>query len=85
MTDRFLELVGWRLWAITFNVAHVILMKLQSPPEPEESFLTPKDVARRYKVTTRTVLNWVERKEVPAIRIGKVIRFRLNEVVKKLS
>lgn len=60
-------------------------MKLQSPPESEESFLTPKDVARRYKVTTRTVLNWVERGEVPAIRIGKVISFRLDEVIKAVE
>lgn len=60
-------------------------MKAQSPPEPEESFLTPKEVARRYKVTTRTVLNWVERKEVPAIRIGNVIRFRLHEVIKAVE
>ena len=67
------------------QLAHVTVMKPQSPTEPEEPFLTPKEVARRYKVTTRTVLNWVERKEVPAIRIGKVIRFRLDEVVKAVE
>ncbi len=77
--------MGWRAWAFSLDVAHVIVMKPQSPSEPEESFLTPKEVARRYKVTTRTVLNWVERKEVPAIRIGKVIRFRLQEVVKAVE
>lgn len=60
-------------------------MKTQSPPDPENSFLTPREVALRYRVTTRTVLNWVDRGAIPAIRVGKVIRFRLDKVVKAVE
>jgi excisionase family DNA binding protein len=69
-------------WALARKITHQKVMKPQLPSDPEESILTPAEVARRYKVTSRTVLNWVKRGVLPAIRLGKVIRFRLSDVIK---
>lgn len=41
--------------------------------------LTIKEVAAIYKVTTKTIRNWIK-KGLPCIRIGNVLRFDINEV-----
>lgn len=39
-----------------------------------------KEVARLLNTTERTVLNKISRKEIPAIRIGRLIRVNRNEL-----
>lgn len=46
------------------------------------TFLTPDDVARQLQVATRTVYRWIDSGELPATRIGGLLRinpFRLEQ------
>ena len=45
-----------------------------------ERLLTAREVADRLGLTTETVLVWVRRGELPAIRLGRAIRFREDEL-----
>ncbi len=54
-----------------------------SPPSPE--FVRPAEVASRYGVTTRTVLNWIGKGVFPAVRRGKTTRIRMEDVIAALE
>jgi excisionase family DNA binding protein len=43
-------------------------------------FFTPSEVARIYKVTPATILNWERQGLIPSIRFGRVVRFELEKV-----
>lgn len=48
--------------------------------------VTPLRIAKKYNVTTRTVLNWAEGKVIPTeIRVGRIIRFDEDAVDKALK
>jgi len=51
----------------------------------KEPFVTAEELADYLKVTPRTVLRIVERKELPAIRVGRQWRFRREWVDEWLS
>lgn len=53
----------------------------QSSPE----FVRPRDVAARYGVTTRTVLNWIAAGTFPAVRRGRTTRIRMPDVIAALE
>ncbi len=40
----------------------------------EEPYLTTADVAERYGIASETVRSWIERDDLPAFRIGNVLR-----------
>ena len=42
---------------------------------PEKPLLTPRETAEWMKVSTRTLRRLVERGEVPALRVGRQVRF----------
>jgi excisionase family DNA binding protein len=44
-----------------------------------EQYLNIIDIAKRYKVSTKTIRNWIKR-GMPHLRIGNVIRFDISEV-----
>lgn len=49
--------------------------------EPSEKFVSAEDVAKRYKVTSRAVLQWAAQGIIPSIRIGtKTVRFNIAAV-----
>jgi hypothetical protein len=49
--------------------------------EQSEKFVSAEDVATRYKVTSRAVLQWAARGIIPSIRIGKkTVRFNIVAV-----
>lgn len=54
-----------------------------SPPCQE--FVRPRDVAARYGVTPRTVLNWIAQGVFPAVRQGRTTRIRLDDVIRALE
>lgn len=45
-----------------------------------EDILEAKDVAKMFKVHTRTIANMVERGELKAFRVGNLLRFRRSDV-----
>lgn len=55
-----------------------------SPPLPNttdpDTLLTAHDVARKVRVSTRTVRRLVAEGRLPVIRIGRLVRFRARDV-----
>ena len=48
-------------------------------PDVDKRFLTVADVARILKLNQQTVRNWIDRRELPAIRVGRRVRIRRSE------
>lgn len=48
---------------------------------PPVEFVKAREIAARYSVSTRTVHNWIKAGRFPAVRVGKVTRIRLEDVV----
>ena len=59
------------------NISHM------STPAPE--FVKPKDLAGRYRVSARTVRNWIARGELPALRTGRIVRVRLQDAIDRFE
>lgn len=47
-----------------------------------ESYLLVAEVARRHRVTPKTVRNWIAAKQLPALRKGRLIRIPLSGLKK---
>jgi excisionase family DNA binding protein len=46
---------------------------------------TREDVAKHYRVSIRTVGAWIASRRIPALRIGRTVRFRPDAVAKALE
>jgi excisionase family DNA binding protein len=46
----------------------------------EELLITANDVARLFKVSPSTVRMWVAQDAIPFIRLGRLVRFRREEI-----
>jgi len=50
------------------------------PVDSSIGLLCKTDIARNCKVSTRTVDHWLRQRKIPAIKIGRAIRFRWSAV-----
>jgi len=53
---------------------------------PAKSLLTPREVAKFFSVTLRTVYNWCEEGKLKYVKVGGVIRiyrFSIIEIIKE--
>lgn len=48
--------------------------------EPSEQWVSVDEVAEHLKVKPDTVYKWLERKEMPAHKVGRLWRFKITEV-----
>ncbi len=56
------------------------------PAEELAPLLTPADVAARLNTTPQTVLRWERKNMIPRVfRRGRIVRFRLDDVVAALA
>jgi len=46
---------------------------------------TRKDVAHAYQVSVRTVGQWIAERRIPAMKLGRTVRFRPDAVAKALE
>lgn len=51
----------------------------------EEQIVTKRDLAAEYKVTLRTVTNWMVQGRVSYTKIGRLVRFHLPTVRAELQ
>lgn len=51
----------------------------------QSSLLTKKELAPHLRVGPRTVDEWMRKKRLPFLKIGKTVRFRLADVLAKLE
>jgi putative molybdopterin biosynthesis protein len=56
-----------------------------SQNEPEEEYLTVAEVARNLKLNQQTVRNWIDRGELPALRVGRRVRIKRSDYDRYLS
>lgn len=47
---------------------------------PDATWLSSQDAARRLGVTARTLYRFIDQGELPAYRLGRVIRLKLTDV-----
>ncbi len=52
---------------------------------PYEPLWTRKDVSRTYRVSERTVGNWIAERRIPVLKLGRACRFRPDAVAKALE
>ena len=48
--------------------------------EPSEKWVSVDEVAQHLKVKPDTVYKWLERKEMPAHKVGRLWRFKISEI-----
>ena len=53
---------------------------LQESGSLDDGYITKLEMAKRFKVTPRTIETWVRQKKVPCERIGRTVRFCWNDV-----
>jgi excisionase family DNA binding protein len=51
----------------------------------DDEFLTVKEIAERLKVNPQTLRNWIDRGELPAVRIGRRVRVRRTDLERLLT
>ena len=50
-----------------------------------QTLLTKRDIARELQLGRRTIDVWMRQGRIPFLKIGKTVRFRLPDVLEKLS
>jgi excisionase family DNA binding protein len=50
-----------------------------------DGLLTKRGLAPRLEISTRTLNYWMKRGWVPYIKLGRTVRFRLEDVIQKLN
>ena len=53
--------------------------------EPEEEYLTVAEVAGNLKLNQQTVRNWIDRGELPALRVGRRVRIKRSDYERYLE
>ena len=56
--------------------------------ELKNDLLSPQDVCDILKIKMQTLYNWIYQERIPAIKMGRSVRFRRNDIekfVKKLE
>ena len=53
--------------------------------EPEEEYLTVAEVAGNLKLNQQTVRNWIDRGELPALRVGRRVRIKRSDYERYLQ
>jgi putative molybdopterin biosynthesis protein len=56
-----------------------------SQNEPDEEYLTVAEVAGNLKLNQQTVRNWIDRGELPALRVGRRVRIKRSDYERYLS
>jgi excisionase family DNA binding protein len=53
--------------------------------QASDGLLTKRELARRLRLSTRSVDAWMRTKHLPYLKCGKTVRFRWIDVVEKLN
>jgi excisionase family DNA binding protein len=53
--------------------------------EKSETVLTKRDIARELQLGRRTIDVWMRQGKIPYLKIGKTVRFRMQDVLEKLQ
>lgn len=56
-----------------------------APSDAQETYLTAKEIAQLYRVSTVTVYAWIREKVIPFIKINKRLRFPKSKILEHLK
>lgn len=51
---------------------------------PANPYLTKHQIAELFQVTERTIDSWMERRLIPFVKIGRTVRFRIDDLESSL-
>ena len=66
------------------NVTHITSANPLAMPATDE-LITKRELARRLRLSTRSIDAWMRTKHLPFLKIGKTVRFRWSDVMEKLG
>lgn len=46
----------------------------------QEYTIKPEDLAKRFNVTTKTILNWFNQMDLPGVKLGGIVRFNTEDI-----
>lgn len=46
----------------------------------KEYTIKPEDLAKRFNVTTKTILNWFNQMNLPGVKLGGIVRFNAEDI-----
>lgn len=50
------------------------------PPQPDPFLVNPREAARRLSISERTLWSLTKTGQIPSLRIGKCVRYRLADL-----
>lgn len=50
----------------------------------EAEYLTPQQLAKKCNVSIKSITNWTQARRLPAVKIGRLWRYRRVEIEKRL-
>jgi excisionase family DNA binding protein len=69
------------LFVFTCHSMSVIIIRMaQSTIESLEPWLSVEELAKYLSVSRETIYRWLEKKKVPAHRVGRLWRFKPSEI-----
>jgi excisionase family DNA binding protein len=66
------------------NVTHITPANPLAMPATDE-LITKRELARRLRLSTRTIDAWMRTKHLPYLKCGKTVRFLWTDVLEKLN
>ena len=60
-------------------------IKLNTEPQPQEEYLTRKELAKLFKVTLPTISDWSNKGILKPYRLGNLVRFKRSDINKALK
>jgi len=86
ITSTITEIIDTRLKLATEMSKDVDGWAGRSPvPSATEGWVGKMEVTRHFKISCRTVDNWMSNGSLPYIRIGRNVRFKLSEADEALN
>ena len=65
--------------------AELSKIKLNTEPQPQEEYLTRKELAKLFKVTLPTISDWSNKGILKPYRLGNLVRFKRSDINKALK
>ena len=65
--------------------ANMVYHQHTNHQNPDEIWVTSKQLAERYKISLRCLQNWVRDGVIPVVRVGRVLRFNIASCDSALS
>ena len=63
----------------------ILVLRGAADQQPDENFMKLKEVATMLSVSPQSIRNWIRRKRLPSYQVGRVLRFKKQEILNWLK